>query len=355
MDEFRASTPPRGHRYIFYGIMVLCAVLLWNTFHGDPSIYLCQTGFLQFNPGELSGVFTSPLWAGLAYVFSTPLLFKLLGVGVAGATLYVVFDSQKTVEAEMIAGCTVFPFLTYTLMGAETALGILLTVTMYRGSKIAPWLLPLVRPEGIILTVFHSFTRKTNYWHILPFVAWTTVLYVLGDGQSAAETRITGGMQYYFVRYSAVFVAYGMMWVLDNVRLPVYVLLLVSFFPMKEVSWANAERNRGYNFDTIILREQAEYFNETADEGETILAREIQMRYYLRPDLRVQSVEGLVNTNGTPTLALQTNRDEGNNNAVLKKWDIRLSGFLEWASAVRLSNKGESLERASKVLDGRTQ
>lgn len=176
-DLIRENKSPAGHRYILYGLVTICAGLLWNTFHGDPTIYLCQTGLLQFNAGEISGVFTSPIWAVFAYIFSTPFLIKLFGLIVALATLYVVFNSQKTIENEMIAGCIIFPFLTYTLMGAETALGVLLAVVLYRGNKFAPWILPLVRPEGIILTVFNSFRTKTNYWHVLPIVAWTGVLY----------------------------------------------------------------------------------------------------------------------------------------------------------------------------------
>lgn len=149
------------------------------------------------------------------------------------------------------------------------------------------------------------------------------------------ETRITAGFQYYLVRYSAVFIAYGVMWALDNTRFPIYVFLILSFFPMKEVSWANAERKRGYDFDTITLREQAEFINMVADTAETILAREIQIKRWLRPDLNVQSIEGLVNTPQKPSFYVQTDRDSTENLDGIT-WNIGLNGFIDWVRVVRM-------------------
>jgi hypothetical protein len=68
-------------------IILVAAVLLWNTFWGDPSIYLpyarniARGDFFSYTPGAFSSGSTSPLWALL---LSIP---YLAGLDVAGARI----------------------------------------------------------------------------------------------------------------------------------------------------------------------------------------------------------------------------------------------------------------------------
>jgi hypothetical protein len=62
------------------------------------------------------------------------------------------------------------------------------------------------------------------------------------------------------------------------------------------------QRGRGYTFDEIVEREAMEIVNRTAQPGDTLLAYEIQDRYYLRDDVGIMSLDGLTDGRVAPFL-----------------------------------------------------
>jgi hypothetical protein len=63
------------------------------------------------------------------------------------------------------------------------------------------------------------------------------------------------------------------------------------------------QRGRGYSFDEIVEREAAETVNRIAKPGDTLLAYEVQDRYYLRDDIGIMSLDGLTDGRVAPFLA----------------------------------------------------
>ncbi len=80
--------PPRIVAWIGACVILLAGLFLFDTFWGDPSIYLpyarniAHGDFFSYNPGEFSSGSTSPLWALLLA------LPYLLETGVAGAKIF---------------------------------------------------------------------------------------------------------------------------------------------------------------------------------------------------------------------------------------------------------------------------
>lgn len=80
------------------------------------------------------------------------------------------------------------------------------------------------------------------------------------------------------------------------------------------VGEALEQRTRGYSFDEIVEKEAAQKINAIAPPGGTVLAYEVQDRYYLRPDLRLLSLDGITDGKVAPYLA------SGDMVAFLKKY-----------------------------------
>jgi hypothetical protein len=78
-------------------------------------------------------------------------------------------------------------------------------------------------------------------------------------------------------------------------------LLVVPAFDF--VSLGAQERNRGYDFETIMEKPLADFLNATAPAGAEILVYEAQFRYFLRGDLRVLSLDGITDGAVAPFLA----------------------------------------------------
>jgi hypothetical protein len=68
------------------------------------------------------------------------------------------------------------------------------------------------------------------------------------------------------------------------------------------LKFALRERNRGWDFDTVIEKAAAEWLGDHAHPGATILTHEVQLRYGLRRDLRVLSIDGITDGKILPFL-----------------------------------------------------
>lgn len=69
------------------------------------------------------------------------------------------------------------------------------------------------------------------------------------------------------------------------------------------IGQALEQRTRGYTFDEIVEKEAAQKINAIAPPGATVLAYEVQDRYYLRPDLQLLSLDGITDGKVAPYLA----------------------------------------------------
>jgi hypothetical protein len=73
----------------------------------------------------------------------------------------------------------------------------------------------------------------------------------------------------------------------------VVLLLFVARPPLAVLGEAYEQSRRGYTFDEIVEREVVEKVNRIARPGESVLAYEVQGRYYLRPDISLLSLDGI--------------------------------------------------------------
>jgi len=87
----------------------------------------------------------------------------------------------------------------------------------------------------------------------------------------------------------------------SSVMLPLFVgLSLVPVVSVTNASWT--ESKRGLTFDVITERRIVEMINARAEKDATILIYEVQDRYYLRPDLKVLSLDGVTDGKVVPYL-----------------------------------------------------
>ncbi len=309
------------HRLAFYLLLILEAALLWNTWWGDPLIYL---SFVRnpLNGGELSAAFTSPVWMSLTLLtFGNPLVFRLLAFAASLAALRASFDGSGG-ENEIIKASLIFPLLSYGLMGYETALAVLLVLKI-KDWKYASVLLPLVRPEAIFISLF---ARRDMWKEIVGALGlWLLITFTFFGTPSSILSR-AGNLD---IRYLATYWTFAVLLLKVPARFTLVVLFLAAGLPLREVGWANRERAKGYDFDIITLKEQAETINGSAPMGATLLVNEIQIRYHLRRDITVKSRDGLMRTRKEPTIALVTDRDgEPRGNGI--SWEINRPGFVHW-------------------------
>jgi len=90
-------------------------------------------------------------------------------------------------------------------------------------------------------------------------------------------------------------------------RWTLLVALVLVAFVVKPVGavFGNAfdQSTRGYRFDEIVDREAVDTVNAVARPGQTVLAYEVQDRYYLRDDLGILSLDGITDGKVAPYLA----------------------------------------------------
>jgi hypothetical protein len=82
----------------------------------------------------------------------------------------------------------------------------------------------------------------------------------------------------------------GRAWI---VTAAVVLLLFVVRPPLAVLGEAFEQSRRGYAFDEIVERDVVSQINRIARPGESVLAYEVQGRYYLRPDVALLSLDGI--------------------------------------------------------------
>lgn len=314
-------------RGLLYALIVGMSALLWNTWWGDPLIYLSMSGPFQFNPGEVSFAVTSPVWHLITLLaFGSPFVFKAIALW---ATLIAAFHIMES--AGTLAGYLAFPLYAWGLMGYETSLALACVAMLWRSDRPAYWL-AFIRPDGLLLAVVVLLWRK-KFWPAVAavglYAAYAGLAQVFG-GLHSVESRLAFGEWSW--RYAAVFSLWGIMWAYawTALRVPLlYVAILAGAFIGREASWAYRESNRGYDFDTISLKPQAEYLNTL--EGGALESYEVQIRYWLNDNWRVVSPQGLVGY-GRATHVLDCDRWADLSAEPLATWSIDKPGFLNWVS-----------------------
>jgi hypothetical protein len=123
---------------------------------------------------------------------------------------------------------------------------------------------------------------------------------------------VTNDLPRYFLPIAPIIVAaiarIFRRWREEPMRLwAVATLVLAIAFVLKPVGSllgdAIDQRGRGYSFDEIVEREAADMVNRIAKPGDTLLAYEVQDRYYLRDDIGIMSLDGLTDGRVAPFLA----------------------------------------------------
>jgi hypothetical protein len=316
-------------RAIVYIALTVQAIALWGVWWGDVTIYLCGS-WLQFNPGELSGVYTSPVWALACSLIREPWALKALGLTATLLAARAVMDAGSGLN-QFLAILALAPWLMFGTMGFETSLAVYLTVATWQGKPWAAYLLPLVRPEGVIVSLFYG-----RWLSVVPFLVWTLAVFALSNG-SSVESRIS--IAHFEWRYLAVPATWLVLETMKRYgRDGLILVCLVGGMSLNVIYKLTAsEMGKGYTFDKITMREQAESANQVVPIGAVIESREIQVRRWLRPDLRVQSPEGLVNTRGVPMWRIASDRDPidtvGWNR--LKTWQVNTPGFVQYFALER--------------------
>lgn len=118
----------------------------------------------------------------------------------------------------------------------------------------------------------------------------------------------------YFTRYLlpllaavSLLAAWGVRWLEEYGASQLFaavlvVTSLVLALAMSQFRHAGEEAKRGYDFDTIMVRGLAEHLNASAPPGSSIAAYEVQVRYFLREDLTVTSMDGITDGRIIPYL-----------------------------------------------------
>lgn len=87
-------------------------------------------------------------------------------------------------------------------------------------------------------------------------------------------------------------------------------LILTFFIPYIKVSaYVFQEWNNHFDFDTIAEKNMIDYVNKIAEPNSTLLAYEVQDRYYLREDIDILSLDGITDGKVAPYLST-SNIDE---------------------------------------------
>lgn len=409
--------------------LVLAAVILRQTWHGDPAIYLSYArniaagDVFTFNPGEFSSGSTSPLWAALlALPFALGLgpagAKALAALALAAAWLSCVVAARRLgaglLGASVAAAAVLALATTPSLLLFESALTIL-TVTWgavflervaagsaraWAGLALCWALLPMVRPDAVLLVPLAALVllragpvaigpsrvlgalAAASVPALLYFGAsWILtghasapaacrgfalregaarlfgIPYALGGvfafsasplvllglfalaGRPSPRTRGTGSATWRWALLSVATYAFVVTFVspvaggTDRYLLPVVPLLgLAAARPLDRVATlrlagrdvllpgalvvalaavplarvvldARAESRRGYALDTILEREIAERVNAALPSGGTVLAYEVQARYYLDRGVRLLSLDGITDGRVAPYLA----------------------------------------------------
>lgn len=315
------------HRWFVYGLLAVTAYYLWGAWYGDASIYLCGR-WLMFNPGELSGVYTSPLWALVASVAYQPEMFRFVAALVTLWAGYSVMEAvaKQGAMAEVLAVIGTFYFLWHGVMGYETSLVVGLMAALFRGNTWAAYLLPLVRPEAVIVTVLWG--EKHRWKALLPFAVYALLVILADNGWSWVRAG-----NHFEWRYMAVPVTFLTLEASKRYGFTgVLVACMLAGFSLHDSYYKSIrEASKGYSFDTITLKPIADALNANLEHGSVISSREIQIRRHLRPDLRVTSPEGLVTVDKPWTYRIASNRDgrDSTLRAVLQ-WQVNINGFVEW-------------------------
>ncbi len=95
----------------------------------------------------------------------------------------------------------------------------------------------------------------------------------------------------------------GIRWLVPRLRWRRWVLVGLTallFLTLGARAWD--DRRRGYSFELVTERECAEFLNAVAEPNAVVLAYEVQIRYWLRPDLSVLSLDGITDGKVAPYL-----------------------------------------------------
>lgn len=320
------------HRLLVYGLLSLTAYFLWGCWYGDVSIYLSGR-WLMFNPGQFSGVYTSPVWAIVASVVHDPDVFRVVAFVVTLWAAYSLMESvaDRGPASEMLAILAVFYFLWHGVQGYETSLALGLMGILFRGGAWAAYVLPLVRPEAVFVSLLWG--GKHRWRSLIPLSVYVAMVVIADNGWS--WVRVGNHFEWRYLAVPITFLTLGAARRYGFSGI-VVVCMLAGFSLHDEYYKAINESRKGYTFDAITLKPVADYMNATVGAGAVVNSREIQIRRHLRPDIRVHSPEGLVKVSAPWQYRIASNRDGRDTTlGMLAMWKVGINGFVDWFALER--------------------
>lgn len=409
---------------------IISFFIFFNTYWGDSSIYLVYAkniasgDFLSFNPGEFSSGATSPLWAiilSIGFILGNGVGFsKLISLILVITALLLSYKTSLVISKFKIGSAIGVVFLWYFLAFSGlllyesgltvTLISILIILNYYfitKGEKRYIWyigiiwmVLPLVRPECIIISVLNVFLlvflNRNDFnmgfkilgiflLSLIPLTVYFSYSFIkTGVFSTSCYARhyslsviadsvpnIDYNAFFEFFSYPVVIMGffvgiYGMVkdynkrcsWLLflfltifigfiiifmfyspvnNPLELQRYVVFVIPFLvpfislgvlkfikvtsnfklgsiilvaliiltlvvvpPVSFVTTYNKLGSLG--FDDVTERGAVTYLNSIAEPNATILAYEVQGRYYLRNDLKLLSLDGITDGKIVPFL-----------------------------------------------------
>lgn len=253
-------------------------------------------------------------WASVLAALS-PLVRPELGIFIGVALLVALLERRWRLAGGMLAA-VVLPIAYYAAMhvltGSFSASGYCRSFALRETAEIAvagfrfhrQALLELVR-SGLVLIGgaavlgIWSWRAERSRWL---FGLGT----LLGFGMFFSLVAPLNAMRYvapvsFLLGYAAVT---GFRKMVPGARWQQRVLLgLVALLAFNLGARAWDDRRRGYTFELVTERDCAELLNALAQPGETVLAYEVQIRFWLRPEVAVLSLDGVTDGKIAPYLA----------------------------------------------------
>lgn len=166
---------------------------------------------------------------------------------------------------------------------------------------------------GLFICVFgflKSVKDKNLKWVI--FMSLTAVItFILIFTLYSPPTQMIDAKRYILpiIPFIVIFISIGISKILSTYKFT-FSLILISLITLTLIVSPSAGyitnsiglKTKELNFDTITEKNAIDYINSIAEPNSTVLAFEVQDRFYLRPDLKILSLDGITDGKIAPYL-----------------------------------------------------